>query len=128
MTRDRVRNAIRRAHTDTLHNTRIEVYEPSVSYTQGEGWDVSYPSTPNSVYDARVESPDATEEKQRSGTDVEIDAIVRVRDDTGQQWTGWGEEETAAVRVLDANDQTTYEVQTVVTQHDGTVEMEVVEV
>ncbi|WP_455448308.1 hypothetical protein [Natrinema thermotolerans] len=128
MTRDTVKDALRRVHSSTLHNTTIEVYEPSVTYNQGDGWSVSYPDLPNAAYDARVDSPSETSERERSGTTSEIDVLVRVRDDTGQQWTGWGEETDAPVHILDAADQTMYEVQSVIDQHNGTLELEAVEV
>ena len=131
MTRDRVENALRRVHSNALHNTTIEVFNPSVTYTQGEGFDVTYPGFPGSAdatYDARLEEPTAGEEKQRSGTTSEVDVEIRVRDDTGQQWTGWGEEADAPAHVQDTADGTRYEIQTVVDRHDGLVELGAVEV
>lgn len=124
MSRDTVKNALRRAHTSSLHNTSIEVYEPAVSYTTGDGWSVSYPSQPAAEYDARVDSPSADSDRERSGTASEIDAVVIVRDDLGQQWTGFGEEMEASVRVRDTADGTRYEVESRVDQHNGTLELE----
>jgi len=126
VTRDRIANALRRAHTD-LANTTIEVYEPTVTYEQGDGYDVSYPDEPAAEYDVRVDSPEASSERERSGTISEIDAVVIVRDDTGQQWTGFDEETEAPARVEDTADGTRYEVQSVVDQHNGTLELEVAE-
>lgn len=53
---------------------------------------------------------------------------MRVRDDTGQEWTGWGENTEAALRVRDEADGTMYEVQAVVETHNGLIELEAVEV
>lgn len=127
MTRDRVQNALRRVHAD-LHNTSIEVYEPSVDYEQGEGYTVTYPDSPSATYDARIDTPSSSQERERSGTETEIDAVIRVRDDTGQQWTGWGEDTEAPVRITDSTDGVTYEVQDVAPTRDGLDELEVVEV
>jgi len=127
VTRDRIAGALRRAHTASLANTTIQVFEPTVNYDQGDGWDVSYPDTPAAEYEARVDSPEASSDRERSGTTSEIDAVVIVRDDTGQQWTGFGEEAEAPSRVEDTADGTRYEVEAVVDQHNGTLELEVAE-
>ncbi|SNZ18169.1 hypothetical protein SAMN06269185_3276 [Natronoarchaeum philippinense] len=126
MAGDRIADALRRVHSTELANTSIEVYEPTTTYSQGDGWTVSYPDLPNAAYDARIDSPSADSDRDRSGTTSEIDVIVRVRDDTGQQWTGWGEETEAPVRIRDAADQTMYEVQDDIDQHNGTIELEAV--
>jgi len=128
MTRDRVANALRRAHSTVLANTTIDVYPPTETHTQGEGWTVTYPNTPTASYDARIDSPSPDAERDRGGTTAEIDVVIRVRDDTGQTWTGWGENTEAAVRVEDTGDGTRYEVQSVVDPHNGTIELEAVEV
>jgi hypothetical protein len=128
VTRDRVENAIRRVHSDELANTTVDVYEPAESYTQGEGWSVTYPDTASASYKARVDSPSAESERERSGTTSEIDVVVRVRDDTGQTWTGFGENTEAPVRVEDTNDGTRYEVENVIDDHDGMITLEAVEV
>jgi hypothetical protein len=128
VTGDRIADALRRVHSSALANTSIEVYEPDVEYHQGDGWDVSYPDLPTAAYDARVESPSSNSDRDRSGTTAELDVVVRVRDDTGQQWIGWGENAEAPVRVLDAADQTMYEIQDIADQHNGTLELEAVEV
>lgn len=128
--RETVESAMRRVHSDALANTTVEVFEPTVSHTQGEGWSVTYPTypdTPADTYEARVDSPEARGERERSGTTAEIDAIVRVRDDTGRQWTGFGEEQEAPAHVVDTADGTRYEVRTVVDTHNGLVELEVTE-
>lgn len=127
MTRDRVENAFRRAHSAELHNTSIDVFEPTEEYVQGDGWSVTYPDEPSATYEARVDSPSADADRTRSGTSTEIDVVVRVRDDTGQEWTGYGENTSAALRIRDTADGTMYEVQTVVDAHNGLVELEAVE-
>jgi len=128
VSRELIDDALRRAHSEALANTAIEVFEPQVAYDQGDGFDVSYPDQPAATIDARVDSPDATSDRQRSGTTSEVDAVVIVRDDTGQQWVGFGEEATAPSRVRDTNTGRVYEVKSVVDTHNGILELDVVEV
>jgi len=126
---DRIAGALRRVH-GTLANTTIEVYEPTVTYDQGDGFDVQYPTldSPDAEYDARIDSLTASSDRQRSGTTSDIDAIVRVRDDIGQQWTGFGEEETAPTRLRDTADGRVYEVRSMTDPHNGTLQLDVQEV
>lgn len=128
MPRDRLQNSLRRVHSKALHNAKIEVYEPTTSYSQGDGWDVSYPAMPTTYYEARVDEPTSDANRERSGTTAEIDVVIIVRDDTGQQWTGFGDKTEASSRVLDPADGTLYEVQDVVDAHNGTIELEATEV
>lgn len=128
MTRDRVQNALRRVHTDALHNTTIDVFEPAESFSQGDGWSVTYPDSASATYDARVESPTDDVERTVYGTVGEIDVDVRVRDDTGQQWKSFGDDTEAPARITDTGTGITYEVQAVVEQHDGLVRLGAVEV
>ena len=125
---DRIADALRRAHSDGLANTTIEVFEPTVDYAAGDGFDVTYPDSPTTTYDARVDSPSSSSDRQRSGTTSEVDAIVRVRDDTGQQWTEFGEDGDAPTRLRDTADGRVYEVKAVTDPHNGTLQLDVQEV
>lgn len=128
MTRDAIESALRRLHTNTLANTAVDVFEPSVTYVAGEGYDVTYPDTPTASYEARIDSPSDVTDTDAGGTTAEIDAVVRVRDDTAQQWTGYGESGDAAARLRDTADGTLYEVQGVTDRHDGLTTLDVMEV
>ena len=128
MTGDRISRALRSVHTATLANTEIDVYEPSESYTAGDGFEVTYPSTPDATYQARVVSPAARADRDDGGTTAELDAVVVVRDDTGQTWTDFTDEREAPVEFTDTADETRYEVERVIDPHNGTLELEVVEV
>lgn len=127
MSRDRIENALRRVHSDTLANTTIEVFEPTESFSQGDGYSVSWSDTADATYDARVESPSTDAERERSGTTAEVDRVVKIRDDTGQTWTGFGDATEAPVRIEDTADGTRYEVQTVEDTHNGLTKLGVVE-
>lgn len=125
---DRIANALQRAHSAHLANTSIEVYEPTEEYEAGDGWTVTYPDDPAATYDARVDSPSARANREEGGTRAEIDAVVVVRDDTGQTWTDYTEEREAPVEFVDTADGTRYAVETETDPHNGTLELEVVEV
>lgn len=127
---DVLEGAMRRAHTATMSTTTLEVFEPSVSYSQGDGFDVTYPGypgTPDATYDGRVDSPDTDDERDRSGTTSEADAVIRVRDDTGQQWTDWSDEADAPTHVRDTETGVRYEITSVLDKQDGLLELAAVE-
>jgi len=114
MTGDRIARALRSVHTSTLANTTIEVFEPTETYEAGDGFTVTYPSDPAAVYPARVVSPAARADRDAGGTTAELDAVVVVRDDTGQVWTDFTDEREAPVEFVDTADDTRYEVQRVI--------------
>jgi hypothetical protein len=124
---DRLGNALKRLHEAELHNTTIEVYEPSESYTAGDGFTVTYPDTPDAQYSARVAAPASRADRTEGGTTAEIDAVVTVRDDTGQTWTDYTAEREAPVELVDTADGTRYEVEALVDSHNGIEELEVAE-
>ena len=125
---DRIDRAMRRVHDRDLSNTTIEVYEPSESYTAGEGFSVSYPATPNATYTARVSSVSRSPQRDDGGTTAEADAVVTVRDDTGQTWTDFTDELEAPVELVDQADGTRFEVEAVTDPHNGLLELEAAEV
>lgn len=124
---DRIANALQRAHSAHLANTSIAVYEPTEEYETGDGWTVTYPDDPAATYDARVDSPSARADRGEGGTRAEIDAVVVVRDDTGQVWEDYTEEREAPVELVDTADGTRYAVEAETDPHNGTLELEVVE-
>jgi hypothetical protein len=128
MSGDRISRALRSVHSSALANTSIEVFEPAETYTAGEGFSVSYSDTPTASYDARVVSPAARADRDTGGTTAELDAVVVVRDDTGQTWTDFTAEREAPVEFVDPADGTRYAVERVVDPHNGTLELEAVEV
>lgn len=128
---DRIGNAMRRLHSTELHNTTIEVFEPNIDYTAGDGWDVTYPGypdAPDATVDARIDEPSTDEETERSGATSEIDVVVTVRDDTSQQWTGFGDEQDAPAHVQGTADGTRYALREPLDMHNGLLEIGAVEV
>jgi len=127
----RVESASRRA-LDLTFNTEIEVYEPTESYSPGDGYTVKRPDPetdgPDAIYEARAMDPQATGERERGGTTAEADRVFEVRDDTGQTWTDYGESGEAAVRVREVGTGVVYTVETVTDRIDGRERLDCVEV
>lgn len=125
---DRISRALRRVHTNALTNTTIEVFEPTETYTAGEGFDVAYPDTPDATFDVRLSSPSAATDRNRGGTTGEIDAVISIRDDVNQQFTDFTDELEAPVEIVDTADNTRYEVESETDPHNGLIQLDVVEV
>jgi hypothetical protein len=128
MSRRDLPNALRRIHTSELANTTIEVYEPSESYDDDTGFDLTYPNSPTDTLDARVEQPSEDPRESEGGTTSDADAQVRVPDDTGIQWTDFGESGEASTKLVDTADGRRYEVQAVTDTHNGLLVLDVEEV
>jgi len=121
----------RRRSLDLSYNTRVEVYEPTESYSPGDGYTVTRPNpetdSPDATYEARAMDPQATSERERGGTTTEADRVFEVRDDTGQTWTDYGESGEAAVRVREVDTGIVYTVTTVTDRLDGRERLDCVE-
>lgn len=128
---DRV-EAARRRSLEVTFNTDLEVYEPSESYSPGDGFDITRPDpetdTPDATYKARAMEPEGEGERERGGTTNEIDRRFQVRDDIGQQWTGFGESGEAATHVRETGTGVVYVVTSVTDAHDGRTKLECSEV
>lgn len=128
MTRDQIANALQRVHTQSLANTTIDVYEPTESYSAGEGYTVTYPDSPTeSGIPARADSPQPSSDRDTGGTTSEVDQVYRVRDDARSTWTGFGEDGEAPARIEDTDTNTTYVVQTPVDERNGIIRLECTE-
>lgn len=122
----------RRRSLDSTYNTRLEVYEPEETYEAGDGFTLQIPDpetdTPDATYEAVAMAPQDATDRERSGTTSEVDRRFQVRDDTGQQWTDFGESGDAATRVREVETGQDYVVASVVDKHDGREELDCVEV
>jgi len=125
---DRIDNALRRIHTSELANTTIEVYEPTESYDDDSGFDLTYPNSPTATLEARVEQPSEDPRESEGGTTSDADAQVRVPDDSGVSWTDFGESGEASTELVDTADDRRYEVQAVTDTHNGMLVLDVEEV
>jgi hypothetical protein len=125
---DRIDRALKRIHKRELQNTTVEVFEPSESYTAGEGFDVTYPDVPDNKLDVRLSSPSANTDRDPGGTTGEIGAQISVPDDVDQQFTDMTDEEEAPVELRDTADGTRYEVEAVTDPHNGLLRLDVTEI
>jgi hypothetical protein len=125
---EEIAGPLRRAHTAALSNSTVEVFEPTETYTAGDGFSVEYPETPTDSYAARVSSVSRSPERDVSGITAEADATITVRDDIGQTWTDFTDELEAPVQVVDTDTGIRYEVEATTDQHNGLLRLEVAEV
>lgn len=126
---DRFQDQQRGRVQDALGFTQtLDVFQPTESFTQGEGWDITYPDSPTTTVDAEIGAPDAEGESTRGGTDVDADVIIRVPDDTAVTWREFGESGEAATRVEDVATGVRYEIETVDDEHNGLLVLQGVEV
>jgi len=128
---NRVESARRRS-LDLTYNTSIEVYEPDEDYETGDGFSLTIPDpeadAPDATYEARAMDPTDTTGRDASGTSSEADRRFQVRDDTGQQWTDFGESGEAATRVREVETGIVYVVESVIDRHDGRETLDCTEV
>jgi hypothetical protein len=112
-----------RRQLDFSHNSRIEVYEPSESYQPGDGFELTVPDpdtdAPDDEYRAEARDPTDDPTRERAGTESELDRVFLVRDDTGQQWTDFGQSGEAATRIREVRTGNDYVVESVSDRHDG---------
>ncbi len=95
----------------------IDVYEPSESYTAGDGWSVTYPSSPTTTTEGEAVPPESDPNVDEGGTTQTADLGVYVPADSGVAWTDYGESGEAVTRV--EIDGAMYEVEAVDEQFDG---------
>lgn len=113
---------------DLGYSNNVDVFVASESFTQGEGWEISYPSTADQTITGAPSPPDVDADRDRGGTTREADLIVDVPSDAGVAWTDSGESGEALTRInIDQTDET-YEVVAVAEQFDGLDRLDCVEV
>jgi hypothetical protein len=122
----------RRRSLGFTYDTRIDVFEPEETYTPGDGFTLTIPDpetdTPDATYEAVAMSPEDAADRERSGTTSEVDRLFQVRDNTGQQWTDFGESGEAATRIKEVETGLVYVVESVTDRHDGRERLDCVEV
>lgn len=117
-----------RMQTDLGFEQTLDVYPASESYSQGHGWDVTYPDSPSTTVDAEITTPNSEGDRDTGGTTVEADVVIRVPDDTGVSWDEFGESGEAATRVEDVETGVRYQVETVDSEHNGLLVIQAAEV
>jgi hypothetical protein len=101
----------------------LDVYEPTETYTPGEGYSVTYPGSPARTVDAEIVPPEVLADRNRGGTTSEADAIIRVAEPRSQ-WVGFGSEGEASVEVVDTETGVRYQVETVASERNGLTRLE----
>lgn len=125
---ERFSEASERHLEDLGYVQTIEVYEPTESYTPGDGYELTYPSSPTGTVDAEVTTPEAVAKRTRGGLDTDADLLIYVPDDTGFSFTGYGSSGDGAAKVVDVETGETYRVETRVSEHNGLLRLEASEV
>jgi len=106
----------------------VDLFEPTESYTAGEGYGISYPSSPTETVSGEVQPPEADAATDRGGVTRDADLLVYTPEDITTDLTDGGESGEALARVEVSQTDETYEVQAVEPQFDGWQLLELSEV
>ena len=107
-------------HLDALgFDNNVELYDPTESYSAGDGYDITYPETPTEVVSGETQPPSASSDTDRGGTTREADMMIYVATDIDTDPTEAGESGEALTRVEVDGTDFVYEVEYVETQYDG---------
>jgi hypothetical protein len=104
----------------------IDVYEPTETYSEADAYDTTYPDEPTRTIDAEVVPPEAVADRRLEGTISEADLVVYVAE-SYDQWTGYGVEGEASVRIVVRQTGVEYTVTDVADMTDGLLELQAVE-
>lgn len=116
---DRFADSAGRSLAALGYESNVELYQPTEPFVQGEGYDISYPSTPTETVAGEAVPPNAQADTDRGGTTREADLVVLVSETIQTDLDDAGESGEALTRVEIDGDSETYEVQTVEPQFDG---------
>lgn len=119
----RITGVLRQYHA-RVANATVAVFVPDESYQAGEGFDVSYPETPTAAgIPARADSPTPDATREESGTGASVDRTFRVRADLPVSLTDFDVDGEAAVRLRDDTGRD-YLVESVVDERNGLLRLE----
>ncbi len=113
---DRFDESATRTH-DALGAEPIQVYEPTETWQDSGGWNVTYPDTPTNETEGEAVPPESDPNVDEGGTSENVDMNVYVATGSGVAWTDYGESGEAATRI--EIDGIRYEVTGVDPQFDG---------
>jgi len=125
---DRLAQSSRRSLATLGFEDNVDLFEPTESYTAGEGYGISYPSTPTETVSGEVQPPEADAATDRGGVTRDADLLVYTPEDINTDLTDGGESGEALARVEVSQTDETYEIQTVEPQFDGWQLLELSEV
>jgi peptidoglycan hydrolase-like amidase len=95
----------------------VDVYQPTESYTAGEGFEITYPNSPTTTLDGALEVPSDSADINAGGTTETADLQVYVRADVPVEINTAGESGEALTGLEIAERQ--YVVDTIEEQFDG---------
>jgi hypothetical protein len=104
----------------------LDVYAPTETYDEADGYVTTYPDQPTRVVDAELATPQADADRQPQGTTSEADLVIRVAEPR-DQWTGYGVDGEATPRVVDRSTGVRYQIVDVASEHNGLLRLEAVE-
>lgn len=105
----------------------IEITNGTATHTTGEGWDYSYPDTPDATLDAETAHPSAVSGIDDAGTFEGIDQLAWIDDDTTATIVPYGVDQEPPTRVDVLENGETFEVQSTVTTGDGYIRLDMIE-
>jgi hypothetical protein len=110
------------------YQSNVAVFEPAETFTQGEGYEISYPGTPTALLDGMIEPPSAQSDFGRGGGTREADLSVFVDADVSVDFTDAGESEEALTRIEVDEVAGQFEVEITEPQLDGLLRLDCSEV
>jgi hypothetical protein len=105
----------------------LEVYEPTESFSQADGYSVSYPDAPTATVDAEVAPPEADANRDEGGTTTNADVVIYVDDGTDLSFTDFGESGEAATKVTMVATGESYKLTEATNEQNGLLKLEAVD-
>lgn len=106
----------------------IDVFEPTETYTAGEGFSTTYPGSADQTISGEVVPPSADPLVQENGTLAEKDLMVYVDDDTGLAFTEYGESGESSAKLSISGFDDDFRVEERNDQLDGYIQLGCVEI
>jgi len=97
---DRFETSASRTLAGLGYEQNVDIYQPSETYVQGEGYDVEYPDTPTATIDGALEPPSTRTDVDPGGTTEQADLTVYVRPDVGVTFQAGGDSGEAETGVV----------------------------
>jgi len=88
---DRFAASAGRTLADLGFEDTVRVYQPTETYTPGEGYDVAYPEEPTATLDGALDPPSTSADVDPGGTTETADLTVYVADDVSIQFNTAGD-------------------------------------
>jgi len=109
----------------SFENT-VEVYQPTETYTPGDGYNTEYPDSPTATIDGALDAPTSSADADAGGTTEAVDLTVYIDETVNISWNDAGDsgESETGIKVSGVK----YTVDDIDEQHDGLLKLDCVEV